>query len=187
MRATEPAIGLGHLHDRGRAAVLGCGDKRLVILLRILGLHLAHPERHEIIVGEAVGVEFLLAKPALLPRLCTGFDASLSLLALLVFPAVALASNCVWNLHYLLAATKRAGGQAESDSPVGILMVVALSFLIFYPAGWTALEVGRHRVGHFSEPLAFATFLAVQYAVDLLLVLMLARLFQRFEVSRDSR
>jgi putative flippase GtrA len=86
----------------------------------------------------------------------------------------------------LLAATKRTGGKAESASPVALLMVVALSFLIFYPAGWTALQVGRHTFGKFSEPLAFGVGLAIQYLVDFLLVLMLAKLFQRFEVSRDS-
>jgi hypothetical protein len=108
------------------------------------------------------------------------------MIMLLTFPAVALALNGVWNLHYLLAATRRAGGKAESTSPVGILMVVALSFLVFYPAGWTAVWVGRHTFGRFSEALAFGAGLAVQYFIDFLLVLTLANLFQRFEVSRDS-
>jgi hypothetical protein len=103
-----------------------------------------------------------------------------------MFPAIVLALNGVWNLHYLLAATKRAGGKAESASPVMLLMVVALSFLIFYPAGWTAVWIGEHTFGKFSEPLAMGVGLAIQYCVDFLLVLMLARLFQRFEVSRDS-
>ena len=114
------------------------------------------------------------------------FAWTLALLSLLVFPAIALALNGVWNLHYLLAATRRAGGKAESASPVALLMVVALSFLIFYPAGWTALQVGRHTLGRFSEPLAMGVGLVVQYLVDFLLVLILARLFQRFEVSRDA-
>ena len=69
---------------------------------------------------------------------------------------------------------------------LALLMVVALSFLIFYPAGWTALQVGRHTFGRFSEPLAMGVGLAVQCLVDFLLVLILARLFQRFEVSRDA-
>jgi hypothetical protein len=114
------------------------------------------------------------------------FDWLMALLSLLFFPAIVLALNGVWNLHYLLAATKRAGGKAESASPVALLMVVVLSFLIFYPAGWTALWVGRHTFGKFSEPLASVTGLGIQYFVDFLLVLALARLFQRFEVSRDS-
>lgn len=114
------------------------------------------------------------------------FDWLTALMSLLIFPAIVLALNGVWNLHYLLAATKRAGGKAESASPVALLMVVALSFLNFYPASWTALQVGRHAFGSFSEPLAFGVGLAVQYFVDFLLVLILARLFQRFEVSRDS-
>jgi len=114
------------------------------------------------------------------------FDWLMALLSIVMFPAIVLALNGVWNLHYLLAATKRAGGKAESASPVALLMVVALSFLIFYPAGWAALQVGRHTFGRFSEPLAFGTGLAIQYLVDFLLVLILARLFQRFEVSRDS-
>ena len=63
----------------------------------------------------------------------------LLLVMVLGFPAVAVALNGVWNLHYLLAATRRAGGKAESASSFTVLMVVALSFLIFYPAGWAAI------------------------------------------------
>ena len=115
-----------------------------------------------------------------------GFEWTLLLVPLLGFPAVALALNGVWNLHYLLAATRRAGGKAGSASPVALVMVVAMSFLIFYPAGWTAVFIGRHTFGSYSEPLAFAGWLTVQYIIDFLLVLTLARLFQHFEVSRDA-
>lgn len=117
----------------------------------------------------------------------SGFDWLMMLLMLLAFPAVALALNGIWNLHYLLAATKRASGRLGNTSPVAMMMVVALSFLIFYPAGWTAVQVGRHTYGPHSEPLAFGAFLLIQYAVDLLLILTLAKLFQRFEVSRDPQ
>jgi len=114
------------------------------------------------------------------------FDWFPAVVMLLGFPAVALALNGVWNLHYLVAASRRIGGKAESASPVALLMVVTLSFLIFYPAGWAALKVGHHFWGRFAEPLAVATWLAVQYTVDFFLVLILARMFVRFEVSRDS-
>jgi hypothetical protein len=114
------------------------------------------------------------------------FDLLMAIGVLLAFPAVALALNAVWNLHYLLAMSRRAGGRSESASPVGLVMVVALSFLVFYPAGWAALEVGRHTFGRSSEFIATAAWLAVQYAVDALLILVLAGLFQRFEVARDS-
>jgi hypothetical protein len=114
------------------------------------------------------------------------FELPLLLVMLLGFPAVALALNGVWNLHYLISATKRVGGQSYSASPVGLLVVVVLSFLIFYPAGWAALTVGQHTHGASSELLAITVWLAVQYTVDFLLVLMLAKLFQRFEVS-DGR
>jgi hypothetical protein len=114
------------------------------------------------------------------------FDWLTALTSLLLFPAIVVALNGVWNLHYLLAASRRAGGKAESASPVALLMVVALSFLIFYPAGWTAVLVGKHTFGRYSEALAFASGVAVQYFVDFLLVLALARLFQRYEISRDS-
>ena len=115
------------------------------------------------------------------------FDWPTMLLMVLAYPAVALALNSVWNLHYLLSATKRAGGQMQSASPVGTLMVVALSFLIFFPAGWTAVHIGDHLVDNNKPGLALAAggFLAVQYFVDFVLVLALAKLFQRFEVSRD--
>lgn len=126
---------------------------------------------------QAVGILLLV--------LFAHFDWLTALISLLIFPAIVLALNGVWNLHYLLAATKRAGGNAESASPVALLMVVALSFLIFYPAGWAAVVVGKHTIGRYSELLAFTTGLAVQYFVNFLLVLMLARLFQRFEVARD--
>ncbi|MEO8426274.1 MAG: putative ABC exporter domain-containing protein [Verrucomicrobiota bacterium] len=115
------------------------------------------------------------------------FDWPTMLLMLLGYPAVALGLNAAWNLHYLLSATKSAGGQAQSASAVGTLMVVALSFLIFFPAGWTGVQIGQHVEGKLCVPLAFAGGLVIQYAVDLLLVLTLARVFQRFEVSRDSR
>jgi len=114
------------------------------------------------------------------------FDWLMFLFMLLAYPAVALALNGVWNIHYLLAAARRAGGQGESASPVALLMVVVLSFLIFYPAGWSAVFVGKHFYSRFAETLAFATGLVVQYLVDFVLLVLLARLFQRFEVSRDS-
>jgi len=63
-------------------------------------------------------------------------------------------------------------------------MVVALSFLIFFPAGWTSARIFDLNFGF---NVAAAGALAVQYLVDFILVLTLARLFQRFEVSRDSR
>jgi hypothetical protein len=67
--------------------------------------------------------------------------------------------------------------------------VVALSFLIFYPAGWTAVRIGDHFAELGGKPnvaLAGAGFLGVQYLIDFILVLTLAKLFQRFDVSRDS-
>jgi hypothetical protein len=119
--------------------------------------------------------------------LCGRFEWILLFVMLLAFPAVALALNCVWNLHYLLAATKRAGGKAESASSVTILMVVALSFLIFYPAGWAAMTAGKLAPGPMCEPVGFAVWLTVQYAIDFCLLFLLAKLFQRFEVSDDPR
>jgi hypothetical protein len=116
------------------------------------------------------------------------FDWPTLLLVLLGYPAISLALNAVWNLHYLLAASKSVAGQSSSTSAVGMVMVVALSFLIFFPAGWTTTKIANHL--HASEQvlnvLAAGGGLTVQYAVDLLLVLVMARLFQRFEVSRGS-
>ena len=129
------------------------------------------------LVFQAVGILMLV--------IFAHFDWLTALVSLLIFPAIVLALNGVWNLHYLLAATKRAGGKAESASPVALLMVVALSFLIFYPAGWAAVAVGKHTFGRYSELLAFSTGLTIQYFVDFMLILMLAKLFQRFEVARD--
>jgi hypothetical protein len=112
------------------------------------------------------------------------FDWSMLLVMLLAYPAVALAVNGVWNLHYLLSATRRAGGKAQSTSAVATLMVVALSFLIFYPAGWMGMRIGDAFDAKLGIPLAITGGIAVQYFVDFLLLLVLARLFQNFQVSR---
>jgi hypothetical protein len=62
-------------------------------------------------------------------------------------------------------------------------MVVALSFVIFFPAGWTSAQLFDLNLGFAATT---AGSLAVQYFVDFILVLGLAKLFQRFEVSRDG-
>ena len=113
-----------------------------------------------------------------------GFHWATMLLVLLAYPAIALAVNAVWNLQYLLSATQRASGRGQSASAAGALMVVALSFLIVFPAGWTSARIFDLNLGFTA---AAASALAVQYLVDFILVLTLARLFQRFEVSRNSR
>ncbi|HSU57351.1 MAG TPA: putative ABC exporter domain-containing protein, partial [Candidatus Dormibacteraeota bacterium] len=102
------------------------------------------------------------------------------------FPAVALGLNGVWNLHYLLSATRRAGDKAESASPVGMVIIVALSFLIFYPAGWAALEIGQYTTGSLTVVLGVIVWLLVQYAIDFGLLALLANLFQRFEPARHG-
>ena len=116
------------------------------------------------------------------------FDWPTVILVVLGYPAVSLALNSVWNVHYLLEAVKRMDGRATSTSAVGMVMVVALSFLVFYPAGWTTIKIANHFIEN--QPLAFALAgvagVTVQYGIDLLLVLAMARLFQRFEISRDS-
>jgi len=140
----------------------------------------------EIAVPSAVCLAFQ-ALGIIVLMLFAPFDWSTLLVMLFAYPAVALALNGVWNLHYLHSATRRAGGRAHSASAVGTLMVVALSFLIFYPAGWTAVRISDAFDPKLGIPLAIAGGIAIQYFVDFLLVLMLARLFQRFQVSRDSR
>jgi hypothetical protein len=161
----------------------------------------------------AVPVAFVLVCQAvgLVPLLIYArFDWPMVLLLLFAYPAIALALNSVWNLHYLLSATRRAGGHSQSPSAVGTLMVVVFSFLVFIPAIWTARRLlgclsaraglvltgdGFQGVGnaeallrflHAGVPLTGAGALGVQYVVDFLLLLALARLFQRVEVSRDS-
>jgi hypothetical protein len=112
------------------------------------------------------------------------FNLLVGALLVLAFPAVSLALNAVWNLHYLLAAAKRSAGQ--NVTAVGTLLVVAFSFLVFYPAGWIMLRIGRtvELSSGIQLPLAAGVF--VQYLVDVLLVLLLANLFQRVQVSRDA-
>ena len=162
-------------------------------------------------VSVPVGLILLCQVVGLVPLfIYARFDWPILLLLLLAYPAIALALNSVWNLHYLLSATKQAAGQAQSPSPIGTLTVVVLSFLVFLPAIWT----GRflfHRLGerlgvvlagdgvqgvgnaetwlnffHTGIPLTGAGAIGVQYLVDFLLLLALARLFHRAEVSRES-
>ncbi|SPE62910.1 membrane hypothetical protein [Verrucomicrobia bacterium] len=138
------------------------------------------------------------------------FDWPMLLLLIFAYPAIALALSSVWNLYYLLSATRRAAGHAQSPSAAGTVMVVFVSFLVFVPAVWTARFLARflsERAGvvlsadslqglvnfdawlrflHSGIPLSGAGALGVQYLVDFLLLLALARLFQRAEVSHDS-
>ena len=100
-----------------------------------------------------------------------GFHWTTMLLGLLAFPAIALAVNAVWNLQYLLSATQRASGRGQSASAAGALMIVALSFLIFFPAGWTSAWIFDLNLGF---TMAAAGSLTVQYLVDFILVLTLA-------------
>jgi len=125
-----------------------------------------------------------LQAPCILALLWYGrFSWLTMLLLVLAFPAVVLALNSVWNLHYLIAAAKRAGG--ENVTAVGTLMIVALSFLIFYPAGWTMLWLGHHLGENAGLQVPLAAGVTVQLLIDGLIILVLARLLQRFEVSRD--
>lgn len=124
---------------------------------------------------QAVGLGALL--------FCAGLKPAALLLAVFGYPAVALAVNGIWNLHYLLSAARRAGGRPQPPTAVGALMVTALSFLMFYPAGWTAVTLFDRQAG---LAIAAAGGLAVQYTVDALLVAMLAALFRQFEGANDS-
>jgi hypothetical protein len=117
------------------------------------------------------------------------FDWPTLAFVVLGYPAISLALNSVWNIHYLLAAAKRTQGAGSSSSAVGMVMVVALSFLVFYPAGWTTIKVANHFVAQTQSlalALAAVAGLAVQYGVDLLLILTMAKLFNTFEIARDS-
>ena len=162
-------------------------------------------------VAVPVGCVVLCQAVGLVPLLLYArFDWPILLLLIFAYPAIALALNSVWNLHYLLSATRRAAGHTQSPSAVGTVMVVALSFLVFVPAVWTTRWLARclaEKAGvvltadglqglshadawlrflHLGLPLSGAWALGVQYLVDFLLLLALTRLFQRAEVSRES-
>src|SRR5262249_22640585 len=102
----------------------------------------------------------------------------------LAYPAVAVALNIVWNIHYLLAATQRSSGQ--NASAVATLIIVALSFLVFYPAGWTALRIGHYLSEQNGIEVPLGIALVVQYAIDLLLLFILAKLYNRIEVESET-
>lgn len=104
------------------------------------------------------------------------------------FPAVALALNSVWNLHYLIAGARQIAGRPAS-SAVGVVLVVALSFLVLYPAGWATIKVANLFTDH-NQSLAFtfaaAVGLAIQYVIDLLLIGLIGRVFRTFELAREA-
>ena len=162
-------------------------------------------------VAVPVGCVLLCQAAGLVPLfIYARFDWPIVLLLIFAYPAIALALNSVWNLLYLWSATRRAAGNTEAPSAVGTAMVVVPSFLVFVPAVWTAWLLGRSlaqsagvvltadglqglansdawlRFFHVGLPLTGAGTLGVQYLVDLVLLLALARLFQRAEVSRES-
>jgi hypothetical protein len=162
-------------------------------------------------VAVPVGFILLCQAVGLVPLLIYArFDWPILLLLLLAYPAIALALNLVWNLHYLHSASRRAGGQSESPSAVGTLMVVVLSFLVFVPGLWAMRFIARCfcdkaglvltgdgfpsfgsaeawlRFLPVGLPLTGAGALGVQYLVNFLLLLALARLFQGVEVSREA-
>jgi hypothetical protein len=135
----------------------------------------------------AVPTAFCLAlqAPCVIALLYYGKFPWLLLIAIpLAYPAVVLALNIVWNIHYLLAATQRAAGQ--NSSAVGTLIVVALSFLIFYPAGWAGLRLGQYLPDQSGIQLPVCATLIVQYAIDLLLLLILAKLYDRLEMTKET-
>jgi len=123
----------------------------------------------------------------LVPLLIFGrFSWPLVLLLLLGYPAIAVALNSVWNLHYLFTAARQATGRAQSASPVGSVMVVWLSFLVFFPAWWTADHLRHWLTGPYGLAITVGTALAIQFAVDVLLVWALTSLFQHFELSGEA-
>jgi hypothetical protein len=156
-----------------------------------------------VLVCQAVGLILLF--------IFAGSDWPILLLLLLAYPAIALALNLVWNLYYLMSAARQATDHRQSPSAVGSAMVVVFSFLVFIPGIWTARFLARYlgeRAGvvltadglqgltnsdawlkflHAGIPLTGAGTVGIQYLVDFLLLLALARLFQRVEVSRESR
>jgi hypothetical protein len=140
----------------------------------------------------AVPTALCLAAQAcgVIPLILLGhFDWPTLVFVMLGYPAVSLALNSVWNIYYLVAAARRLSGRAPASTAVGMVVVVALSFLVFYPAGWTTVTVANHFTGK-NEPLGFAMAagvgLAVQYGIDLLLIVVMATLFHKFELARDS-
>src|SRR5207247_2238591 len=90
---------------------------------------------------------------------------------LLAFPAIAIAVNGVWNLYYMVFATRRAGGKTEAVSAAGTLLVVSLSFVVFFPAIWTYFFMQRRLAGPWGEYISNGAGLAVLYGIDILLVL----------------
>ena len=110
------------------------------------------------------------------------FDWGILIAMVLGFPAVSLGVAAVWNLHYLLFAVQRFGnvGRPTHRSTIGALIVVGIAFGVFFPSCWL-LHVLIHRFDMPGVPAAFAA-LFLQYAVDVLLVYLLAKIYSRSNV-----
>ena len=216
---TAPLVALLHWHHNSLAQTSGAGsfdtdfDNGMVSMVAGLAflLQWAFPfdfrrDGHHLLNFRTLpfpAITLVLAELAVPTAFCLAFQA-FGIVALLLYgqfdwfnlffilladPAVSLALNGVWNLHYLLSAAKRAAGHLKSRSPVGTLMVVALSFLIFFPAGWSAVKASEF-FPHNAKAglrLAAAVWFLTQYFIDFLLVIALAKLFARFEISSDSK
>jgi hypothetical protein len=123
----------------------------------------------------------------------------------LAYPAIALALSGLWNIHYVLAAKRHGGSGSQTGTAVGNVLVVAFSFLVFAPALWTLIHLSKStgviqssddalpenlamwgKAMHNGFPLAAGGALGMQYLVDILLLLLLAWLFSRFEASRET-
>ena len=144
-------------------------------------------------------VTSVIAVPTLL---CVGFQVfSLALLLpftpfslgtlmamLLGFPAVAVGVNAVWNLQYLLFATKHSSGvgKPEKRSTFGALFVLGLAFGVFFPSCWLlhqlVIEQGM------SGPMAALISVSIQWLIDGFLLLGLARVYSMVrEVRQEVR
>jgi hypothetical protein len=133
----------------------------------------------------------VIAVPALLCLTCQAlsflslnlagrFQLETVLMVICGYPSIAIGVSAVWNIHHLLFVSNQSGGveRPNATKAEGALMVLAMAFAIFFPAGFVLKTLSS------TPTLAGSVAIAIQYAVDACLVRILAHLFDRFEGHR---
>jgi hypothetical protein len=133
----------------------------------------------------------VIAMPALLCLTCQAlsflslnlagrFRLETVLMVICGYPAIAIGVSAVWNIHHLLFVSNQscAVGRPNATKAEGALMVLAMAFGVFFPAGFVLKTLSS------TPTLAGSSAIVIQYAVDWCLIIVLAHLFERFEGHR---
>ena len=106
------------------------------------------------------------------------------LFVLLAFPAIGARVERSLESPLFAGCDSSRRWQGGIGEPGDIVDGGGFVFFDFYPAGWLAIEAGRRVTSQqASIALGVGVWLVTQYAIDFLVVALIVRLFQRFEVA----